>query len=145
MSVSGWVISCVVAGWALALSVVDVRHRRLPNVLTLSGAAAIGAGAVVYDRGGAAALGALVLSGLYLVVHLVNPAAMGAGDVKLALGLGALTGACGFGVWALAAFGAPVLTAVAGAVSVVRGRGGAVAHGPAMCAASLAATALAVL
>ena len=37
---------------------------------------------------------------------------MGAGDVKLALGLGALTGAFGPDVWLLGALGAPVLTAL---------------------------------
>ena len=36
---------------------------------------------------------------LYLGVHLVAPAGMGAGDVKLAIGLGALTGAFGADVW----------------------------------------------
>ncbi len=36
---------------------------------------------------------------------------MGAGDVKLAIGIGALTGAFGVDVWALAALGAPLLTA----------------------------------
>ncbi len=129
----------VIAGWLLALSVIDVREHRLPNRLTLTGAALIVAGAFACGRGAAALLGAILLAGTYLVVHLRNPAGMGAGDVKLALGLGALTGACGPGAWALAALGAPLVTAVLGTVSLVRGRGGAVAHGPSMCVASLAA------
>ncbi len=64
---------------------------------------------------------------------------MGAGDVKLALALGGLTGAFGADVWALAALAAPLLTALVG---LARRRGGPVPHGPAMCLASLAALAL---
>ena len=128
----------VVVCWAVALSVVDLRQRRLPNALTIPGAVVIPVGAAVAGRGLPALLGGLGLAGLYLLVHLMAPAAMGAGDVKLALGLGALTGAFGIGVWALAALGAQVLTTVAG---LVRGRGGAIPHGPAMCLASLVAAA----
>ena len=60
-------------------------------------------------RGGARAGGLATL-----LVHLLSPAAMGAGDVKLALGLGALAGAFGVDAWVLAALGAPLLTAVWG-------------------------------
>ena len=70
--------------------------------------------AVGTGHGATALAGALGLSGLYLVVHLAAPAALGAGDVKLALGCGALTGALGTEVWVLAAVGAPLLTAEAG-------------------------------
>lgn len=145
MGVVWAVAGAAVLGWAVALSVVDLRERRLPNVLTLSGAAVITAGAAVAGRGTAALLGGLALSALYLVVHLAAPSGLGAGDVKLALALGALTGALGVGVWTLAALGAPLLTALAGVAAVVRGRGSAVAHGPAMCAASLAAAAVVLL
>ncbi len=128
--------------WSLALSVIDVRQRRLPNVLTLSGAVAILAAAFGCGRGLAALLGAATLAVLYLTVHLVSPAGLGAGDVKLAVALGALTGALGVEVWVLAALGAPVLTAVSGVVNLLRGRGGTVPHGPAMLLASLCAAAL---
>jgi leader peptidase (prepilin peptidase)/N-methyltransferase len=124
------------------LSIVDLRDRRLPNRLTLPGAAALLAGAAACGRFGPAVFGALVLTGLYLVVHLVVPAGLGAGDVKLALGLGALTGAFGSDAWVLGAVGAPVLTALAAVVAVLAGRGGAaLPHGPAMCVASLGAVA----
>ena len=145
MGVVSAVAGAVVIAWAAALSVVDLRERRLPNVLTLSGAAVTTAGAPVAGRGVAALLGGPALAALYLVVHLAAPSGLGAGDVKLALALGALTGALGAGVWTLAALGAPLLTALAGAVAVLRGRGSAVAHGPAMCAASLAAAAVVLL
>jgi leader peptidase (prepilin peptidase)/N-methyltransferase len=126
------------------LTVSDVRHRRLPNALTLSGAFAVVAVAVLCGRGLPALAGALGLAALYLVVHLTIPAGLGAGDVKLALGVGGLTGAFGPDVWLLAALGAPVLTALLAAVIAVRNRTATVPHGPSMCVASLAATALVV-
>lgn len=130
--------------WATALSFFDIRERRLPNALTLSGAAVLLAVAVGTGHGATALAGALGLSGLYLVVHLAAPAALGAGDVKLALGCGALTGALGTEVWVLAAVGAPLLTAVGGVLAALRGRS-AVPHGPSMCAATLGAALLALL
>jgi leader peptidase (prepilin peptidase) / N-methyltransferase len=70
---------------------------------------------------------------------------MGAGDVKLALGLGALTGCFGLQVWLLAAMGAPVLTAAIGAVARLGWSAMKVPHGPSMCLASASAVALALL
>ncbi|MFM9032741.1 MAG: prepilin peptidase [Mycobacterium sp.] len=134
-----------VALWAVALSIVDLRRHRLPNWLTVPGAVTILAGCALCGRGPAAVLGALALGGLYLAVHLADPTGLGGGDVKLAVGLGALTGALGAPVWLLAALGAPLLTAVAAAVSLLAGRGGTVPHGPSMLLASLTAAALAVL
>ena len=91
-------------------------------------------------RGPASLGGALGLATLYLVVHLISPGAMGGGDVKLAIGLGALTGAFGADVWLLGAFAAPLLTALLGLLAGVR----TLPHGPSMCVASLGAAALAV-
>ena len=85
-----------------------------------------------------------VLAGLYLLVHLADPTGIGAGDVKLALGLGALTGAYGFPVWFLGALGAALLTVVVGVVAILRHHSTCVPHGPSMCVASLAAAGLAV-
>jgi len=133
-----------VVAWAVTLCVIDIRRRRLPNALTLPGAAVILAGATAVGAGVPALLGGLTLSGMYLLVHLADPAGMGAGDVKLALGLGALTGACGTPVWVLGALGAALLTAVIGGVAVLRRRSTCVPHGPSMCLASLTAVGLAV-
>ena len=94
--------ACVLA-WLAVLSVYDIRERRLPNWLTMPGAAVILAVAAAAGRGVPSLLGAIGLAGLYLAVHLIAPPAMGAGDVKLAVGLGGLTGSFGFDVWALAA------------------------------------------
>jgi leader peptidase (prepilin peptidase)/N-methyltransferase len=129
----------------MALSVFDIRQRRLPNVLTLPGAVLVLIAAALAGRGWPAALGAAALFAGYAAVHLVSPAAMGAGDVKLAVGVGGLTGAFGPDVWVLAALTAPLLTAGLAVVALLRRRGSTVPHGPAMCAATAAAVALAVL
>jgi leader peptidase (prepilin peptidase)/N-methyltransferase len=134
-----------VLGWFAALTVYDVRQRRLPNALTLPGAAVVVAVAVVTGRGVPALIGALALALFYLGVHLVAPAGMGAGDVKLAIGIGALTGYFGVDAWVLAALGAPVLTATWAVAVAFRGRESTVPHGPSMCAAAAVAVALVVI
>ncbi|MDF3336259.1 A24 family peptidase [Mycolicibacterium septicum] len=138
MGVGVTVIACV---WLLLLSGYDITERRLPNWLTLPGALLVLMVAAVAARGPAALAGAAGLSGLYLAVHLISPRAMGGGDVKLAVGLGAMTGAFGVDVWLLAALAAPLLTAglaFGAAVCGIR----TVPHGPSMCTASAVAVAL---
>lgn len=144
MDAFGWLACAAVLVWAAVLCRTDLRDLRLPDPLTLGGAAAILAGALLCDRGMAALCGALALTGVYLSVHLAIPTAMGGGDVKLALGVGALTGSLGMGVWLLAALAAPVVTAAVGVAGVVRGRRGPIPHGPSMLVASLSAAALTV-
>ncbi|HZC10747.1 MAG TPA: A24 family peptidase [Mycobacterium sp.] len=131
--------------WMVALAGYDIRQRRLPNRLTLPGFAVIMLVAACSEHGPAAALGAGLLAVVYLLVHLAAPAAMGAGDVKLALGLGALTGCFGADVWLLAAIGAPLLTALIGVVARLGWSAITVPHGPSMCAASAAALGLTML
>ena len=132
--------------WMAALTGYDVRQCRLPNRLTLPGFAMVMLIATGAGHGLAAALGAGALTTVYLLVHLLAPTAMGAGDVKLALGLGALTGCFGADVWLLAAIAAPLLTAGVGVVARL-GWGQTVPHGPSMWGglASAAALGLAVL
>src|SRR5690242_18582912 len=101
--------ACVLA-WLAALTVYDIRQRRLPNWLTIPGAIVILALAAVHGRAVPAVLGAAALFAVYGAVHLVSPAAMGAGDVKLAIGIGGLTATFGSDVWLLAALAAPLLT-----------------------------------
>ncbi|AGB23119.1 prepilin signal peptidase PulO-like peptidase [Mycobacterium sp. JS623] len=134
---------CVLA-WLAVLSAYDIYSRRLPNWLTLPGAAVILAVAAAHGRGVAALLGAVALFVIYAVVHLLSPPAMGAGDVKLALGIGALTATFGSDVWLLAALAAPMLTAGWAVVIVLRRSEHTVPHGPSMCAAAVIATALVV-
>src|SRR5262249_20911110 len=134
----------VVLVWMGALSVCDIRHHRLPNALTLPGAAAILLAAAVAGRGLPALAGAVALAGAYLPGHRVAPAAMGAGDVKLAIGLGGLAGGFGVDVWFLAALAAPLLTALVGLAGGPH-RVRAVPHGPAMCLATAGAVSLALV
>ncbi|WP_282786314.1 prepilin peptidase, partial [Nocardia sp. CC201C] len=77
--------------WCAALGAADLRRRRLPNLLTLPGAAVVLGYAWLDGRWAVALVGALLLAVPYLLIHLTMPSALGAGDVKLALGLG---GAC---------------------------------------------------
>jgi leader peptidase (prepilin peptidase)/N-methyltransferase len=134
----------VVLLWMAALSFCDIRRRRLPNALTLPGAAVILLAAWLAGRGPSALAGAAALAGAYLLVHLVAPDALGAGDVKLALGVGGLAGCFGVDVWFLAALGGPVLTGLVGAVGWVCGVR-SVPHGPSMCLATAGAVGLAVV
>ncbi|OBB36453.1 peptidase A24 [Mycobacterium sp. 852002-51961_SCH5331710] len=129
----------------MALSAFDIRQRRLPNWLTLPGALAILILASVVGRGLVALTGALALFAVYLAVHLVAPTAMGAGDVKLAIGIGALTGSFGVDAWALSALGAPLVTAVWAVGAVLCRSNSPVPHGLSMCLAAAAATALVVI
>ena len=137
-------IASLVLVWLAALSCYDVRQRRLPNALTVPGAAVILLAATVAGRGVAALAGAVALAALYLLVHLLAPEAMGAGDVKLAIGLGGLAGCFGVEVWFLAALAAPLLTALLGLAGRLRGAA-TVPHGPSMCLATAAAAGLALL
>lgn len=140
----GSAVICV-ACWLIALTFFDIRQRRLPNILTLPGAALMMAGAVLTGHGSMAAAGAAAMFALYAVVHLVAPQAMGAGDVKLAIGLGALTGPFGPGVWLLAVLGASVVTALLGLIRLLGGDRSPLPHGPSMCVAAAGAVAVGLM
>ena len=135
---------CVVC-WLIALIYFDIRQRRLPNVLTLPGAVMILVGAALTGRGVTAVAGAAAMFAVYAVVHMVAPQAMGAGDVKLAIGLGALTGPFGPDVWLLAVLGASVLTALLGLVRLIGGDRSPLPHGPSMCVAAAGAVVLVLI
>lgn len=143
IGVSGALAGLVLV-WLAVLSWYDIRERRLPNVLTLPGAGLILLTSNVAGRGFATLVGAATLAGVYLLVHLAAPAALGAGDVKLAIGLGGLAGCFGLEVWLLAALAAPLLTALFGMIAALRQSGPTVPHGPSMCLCTAAAAALAV-
>jgi len=134
---------CVLV-WFVVLCWYDVRERRLPNRLTVPGAVAVLTCAAVAGHGVSAAVGAATLFGIYLALHLIVPTGMGAGDVKLAIGIGALTGAFGVDVWALAAMAAPLMTAVWAILARLVSAERTVPHGPSMCVTAAVATAIAV-
>ena len=135
---------CVLT-WFVGLSWYDITQRRLPNWLTVPGAVVILASAAAAGHGAPALAGAISLFAIYFALHLIAPAAMGAGDVKLAIGIGALTGAFGIDVWSLAALGAPLLTAGWALIVSVTSTERTVPHGPSMCVTAAAATTLAML
>ena len=87
------------ASITVPLAVIDIRELRLPNAVTLTSYPVV-AGLLVLPAvasgdpgayGRAIAAGGAVLA-LYVVLHVINPAGMGMGDVKLAGPLGALLG-----------------------------------------------------
>ncbi|OBI08499.1 peptidase A24 [Mycolicibacter nonchromogenicus] len=138
------VAAVAVLVWLTLLSGYDIRQRRLPNWLTLPAAVLVPAVAALVGRGPAALAGAAALAGVYLAVHLIVPTGLGAGDVKLAVALGALTGTFGADVWLLAALAAPLLTGLWGLIVAPAGRARTVPHGPSMCLSSALAAALAM-
>ncbi|NNE12692.1 MAG: prepilin peptidase [Ilumatobacter sp.] len=86
------VVALSIAGVA---SAVDHAVGRIPDRLVLGALVPLGVVPVVSgDRGLAVGmlLGAVLLSGPLLVVHIASPTAMGFGDVKLAVPLGAAVG-----------------------------------------------------
>jgi leader peptidase (prepilin peptidase)/N-methyltransferase len=138
-----------VASTVLGLvAIIDLEHRRIPNVIVLPATAA----AFVWIFGASAATGdwsALVRAlacgaGFFLVllaIALVS-GGMGFGDVKLGAFIGLVTGRFGVGVAVAGALGGFIfggLTAVALLVSRRSGRKDTLAFGPWMAAGAVAA------
>lgn len=138
-----WLPVPLALGWlGMLLTATDLQARRLPDALTipaavgalsLAGVAALGAGdSAVLGR---AVVGALCWSGAYGLVRLISRGALGAGDCKLALSLGAVTAAVS---WSALLTAMTITTVLGGLVAV-----GALAsarsdfpHGPAMLLAA---------
>jgi leader peptidase (prepilin peptidase)/N-methyltransferase len=115
-----WAPLLLGAAWlAVVASVVDLRHHRLPDALTLPAlpAALLLAAPLGLAPVGRAAAGAAVLAGAYLLVHAVAPGALGLGDVKLAAPVGALLAAASWPALLLGCAATAVVSGVlAGAV-----------------------------
>lgn len=140
-----WVV-LVFVGWSAALCWHDMRSRRLPNVLTLPGSVvAVGYGAAI-GQFGPALLGAVALSGLYLIPYLFRPSVVGGGDIKLAFAVGALAGMAGVHTWFVVAIAAPALAVVVALAAIVATAIrrtmhpiASIAYGPCLCGAALLA------
>ncbi|WP_406726101.1 A24 family peptidase [Streptomyces sp. GD-15H] len=130
------------------LAVVDFRVQRLPDPLTLPFAAAalalLGLVTLVPEHAGewtTALLGALALGAGYFVLFLINPGGMGFGDVKLALGAGAVLGWYGWPTVMLGTFAGFLFGALYGGALVVARRAGrrtAIPFGPFLIAGAFA-------
>ncbi|MET7731322.1 A24 family peptidase [Streptomyces sp. NPDC005402] len=130
------------------LAVIDLRVRRLPDPLTLPLAAAalalLGAVSFVPEHTGTwlnALWGALALGVGYYMLWRVNPGGMGFGDVKLALGTGAVLGWYGWDTVLLGTFAGFLLGALYGGVLVLVGKAGrktAIPFGPFLIAGAYA-------
>jgi leader peptidase (prepilin peptidase)/N-methyltransferase len=120
--------------WVIAMSIpplmwaawVDLHTLRLPNVLTLAAALppamfAAAAGVAVSPM-----VTVQVLTGVAVMVvplgaiHLVSPAAMGLGDVKVCVGIGGCLGMIDPRLGVAALCGASALTAAAGLITRTR-------------------------
>lgn len=77
----------------VTLSVIDLRHRIVPNRIVLPAAGIVLAVHTLIDPSPAWALGALGGAGFLFAAALAYPKGLGMGDVKLALLLGAMLGA----------------------------------------------------
>lgn len=144
-----WVPVLLALTWfGVAAGAVDLRHRRLPDALTLPAVPV--AFLLVAPLGGAALAragpAALVAVAVHAAVHLGSPGSLGAGDVKLAASLGAVLAAASWGAPLLAAVLASALTALvalAGATPLGPDRRAPVPHGPSMLLATLVVVAAA--
>ncbi|WP_143263042.1 prepilin peptidase, partial [Amycolatopsis pretoriensis] len=117
---------------AVPLALADLRHLRLPDILTLPAYPLIGAaiGAAAFGGGGPspiarAAAGALLFGGAHALVARLAPGSLGAGDVKLSGSLGMVLGAAGWPHLALAAVLAALLSLAFAMVRTARTRAGA--------------------
>lgn len=135
---------------SVALAVIDIRTRRLPNPITLPsypiGVALLGVAVPFVQDGPARFVHALIgMAGLYvffLVLFLIYPKGMGFGDVKLAGLLGLYLGWFGFGVLIVGAFLGYILGGVYGLGAILAGRATrktAIPFGPFMIAGALLA------
>jgi leader peptidase (prepilin peptidase)/N-methyltransferase len=134
---------------AVALAMIDIDTRRLPNAIVVPSyavAAALLAGAAAAEGEWGhllrAGLGAAALFGFYFLLVLVYPKGMGFGDVKLAGVLGLYLGWLGWGALAVGAFLAFLLGGVLGAALMALGRASrktAIPFGPWMLAGALIA------
>lgn len=137
------------AAVGLALALIDLDVRRLPDALTLPSypvaAVLLGGAALVGSTAGhplRALLGGLAMLAVYGGLWLAVPGGMGFGDVKLSGLLGVYTAWLGWGTWAVGLFGGFLLGGVWAVGLLALGRAGRksrVPFGPFMLAGVLVA------
>ena len=129
---------------SVPLAIIDLRTHRLPNRLTLPAYPIVAVGVALPAIADArwsdltrAAIGAVCLLGVYGLLHVINPAGMGLGDVKLAGPMGALLAWVSWSVLLVGTFLGFALGAVVGLLLLATkrvGRKSALAFGPYMLA-----------
>jgi leader peptidase (prepilin peptidase) / N-methyltransferase len=134
-------------GMLVALSVIDIQVKRLPNRLVYPSVLIAAPYIVLADLAGGhldairAGLGFLAYGVGLLIVALIAPQGMGMGDVKLAGLIGLVLGSLGIGLVAVAA-GFGILFGGVGAIVALlsgAGRKSKVPYGPFMAAGALVA------
>lgn len=126
------------AAGGIALSLIDLDVRRLPDVIVLPLYVVLPVLLAVDGDPSAlvrAVIGGAVLGAIYLAIAYAAPGAMGFGDVKLAAPIGAMTAYLSWGTLLTGAFGAFLLGALVGILLIVArgaGRRTAVPFGPFM-------------
>lgn len=116
------------ASVAIALSLIDVDHHRLPDAIVLPSYAvtaillAVASAATGdYWRLLNAAIGAVAMGGFYLLLAVVRPGGMGLGDVKLAGALGMVAAWLGWAPLIVGVFSAFLIGGLVG-VALMAGR-----------------------
>jgi len=136
----------------LAVSVIDVKHRIVPNRIVypalIGFALLIAIGSIVEGQldVAAAGIGLLAYGGALLLVAILSPGGMGMGDVKLAALIGMVLGALGLRYVAVAA-GLSILAGGLGAIGLLvftrASRKQAIPFGPYLAAGAIVAAFLA--
>ena len=134
---------------AIALFMIDIDIRKLPNAIVLSSWLVVGLGLLVtaaaLEEWGSlvrAGAGAMVMGGCYFLIALLFPAGMGMGDVKLAVLLGMVLGWFGWPQVLVGFFAGFLLGAVWGLLLMAfrgAGRKTAIPFGPFMILGSFVA------
>jgi len=135
-------------GLLVALSVIDVRHKKIPNRLVYPALIASALFVLAGDLAGGdldvvdAAIGFLAYGTGLLIVALISPRGMGMGDVKLAALIGLVLGSLGLEYVAVAA-GAGILLGGVGAIVALlfgAGRKSRIPFGPFLASGAAVAT-----
>lgn len=117
------------AAISIALTMIDLDTRRLPNAIVLPGYIVLGVlftaaclFGVPWEALLRAAIGGAALFAFYWLLRAIRPGGMGGGDVKLAGVLGAALGFVGWGALIVGAFAAFVVGGVVGIALMIGGR-----------------------
>ena len=140
-------VVAVFVGLLLALAIIDVDHRVIPNAVVYPSLAVFAAALLVGAVLGrdvdviAAGLGFLAFGGGVLMVALIAPKGMGMGDVKLAALIGLVLGSQGLRYVAVAAGLAILAGGVGGlaALAIGRSRKATIPFGPYLVIGAIAA------